>query len=261
MPNAARVLALPNMVELPNRTQWVRGFTLQLTYLGAGQTIITEEAAPAELTFSARFLSSARPGPQPPFEDFALLTGHAHLTGANRTPVFVRDPQADFKYFTPSPEPTVFVRELEVKYHSSTFPGGAPVGSPATKLRLPQPPEDARYLEVGFTLRIGGAVEAEASQCDILDVTLSPRPRKLRLRFPKDKDTLPATFVLKRENDGVEQRRSHCDDLIPNDEFLDIEFDEIIDGFAYSLRMEYAGRKARPIFTRKTYAALVAGAR
>lgn len=63
-----------------------------------------------------------------------------------------------------------------------TFPAPAATRPTIGRLRLPQPPLGARCLEVGFSLRVGGDVEAEASQCDVLDVPLLPRPRKLRLR-------------------------------------------------------------------------------
>ncbi len=254
------MLATPDRVRLPGGNCHVPGFRLSLSAFGAGATRLTETPVPAELLFGARFLASARPGPSSGFDDFAILLGRAQLL-PNGTPAFLRDPQSDFEYVTTPSTTGAVSRELEVSFDPRTFPAPAATRPTIGRLRLPQSPLGARYLEVGFSLRVGGAVEAEANQCDILDVPLLPRPRKLRLRFPSDEDTVPATFVLLRENDGSEQRRSHRDDLIPNDDFLDIEFDQVFDGFTYSLRMEYAGgRKSRRIFTRKTWAALARSA-
>jgi len=132
-----------------------------------------DQNKPAELVFHAAFLDQGRK-PERTFEQFATLSGSVTLDEKTARPFFRCEPDADFVYDAPPPSGDKPFRKLFLQYDTASFLDAPEGDAPATKLRLPEDPEGARFLEIGVELRIGGADEGAHEKNDVLDVPLGP---------------------------------------------------------------------------------------
>ena len=151
----------------------VLGATLRLTSFGPGKTAAEKDSAkPAKLEFCGAYIKEVRKENDPDLEPFARVSGQLKLKGSLRVPEMTLEGDA-IEHDEPPPgegEPLPF--QLIIAY-GENFPNAPAPDSELAKLRLPAPPEGARYFELGVKLEIDGAEEAAADANDRLDVPLS----------------------------------------------------------------------------------------
>lgn len=162
----------------------VRGVTLSFTLMGAGTTLaVRDSPAPARIEFVGRFTTSVRDRPAP--EEFPMgeLTGQVELSGEPPNVVFACDAASLQALTEPAPEipeeeaeesPPFTPRSLDLVLGQAFEQIDGAEG--LTRLHLPTSAGKFRYLELVARLSVAGALEADATQNDVLDALVRIEP-------------------------------------------------------------------------------------
>ena len=129
---------------------------------------------PAEIGFHVAYLNEARKISEPEYTKVATLAGSIRLDKPGALPIFRCSPQQDFTYIEPEPPPDEPVRKLVIEYPKGVFETPPPKDAPASRLRLPKAPEEARFLEIVCDLTVGGAEEAAIDRTGRFDMPVGP---------------------------------------------------------------------------------------
>ena len=186
----------------------VLGATLGFQCLGQQPLPRAVPPVSATLVFFGVYLERVRAVSFPDFERLAALSGELELKGDPPTPVFTVPADADFVYVEPEPAKGKPFRELIFDYSSAHFVEPPQPPAKVTRLRLPTPPDGARFFELGVELQLGGRPESSVSQNERLDVPLR-FPFGDQLLWitapPLDQDFQPELVVF--DEAGTEERR------------------------------------------------------
>lgn len=150
----------------------VLGATLGFQCLGQDPPPPATGPVSATLVFFSVYLDRVRAVSFPDFERMATLSGELELKGEPPTPTFTITPDSDFVYVEPEPAKGKPFRELVIDYSGLNFVEPPQPPAKVTRLRLPTPPEAARFFELGVELQLGGTPESTVDQNERLDVPL-----------------------------------------------------------------------------------------
>lgn len=172
---SVRVELEPKPVPSEEEPPLLQHFSIRFGRFGAAATVLKAGAPqPAELGFHVAYLDKARAVSEPEFKKVATLAGSLRLEKPGALPVFVCDPERDFAYEEPEPDPDEPVRRMLIEYPLGIFETPPAKDAPATKLRLPKEPEGSRFLEIVCDLAIGGADEAGLDVNGRFDTLIGP---------------------------------------------------------------------------------------
>ncbi len=145
--------------------------TLRLQMFGSGaKSLNTEGPRDAKLHFLIGFIGKARDAP-PTLERFGSVAGKIEVAEP-RLPIFTFAPDAKFEFDAPPPGDGKLAREVLVLFDDASFFDAPDPETPESRLRLPEPPAEARFAELGVELEIDGAIDSEPLQNDRLDIIL-----------------------------------------------------------------------------------------
>lgn len=149
-----------------------RGARLGLVGFGAPPSK-TEPGSPkpAELVFHAGFLTEVRGAAEPEPVEVARCSGQLVLESADLRPVFVFDGEPWLTHAQDEDPEQAPYRQLALRWDSASFRAPPPED---LRLRLPPPPEGARYVELSAALSVEGSDEAAVETSDRLDLPLRP---------------------------------------------------------------------------------------
>lgn len=129
---------------------------------------------PAEIGFHVAYLNEARKVSEPDYTKVATLAGSIRLEKPGALPIFRCSPEQDFTYVEPEPPPDEPAPKLVIEYPQGVFETPPGRDAPASKLRLPKAPEEARFLEIVCDLKVGGAEEAAIDINGRFDMPVGP---------------------------------------------------------------------------------------
>ena len=184
----------------------VPGATLTLVEFG-GNTTAAERETPkaAKLLFHGAYLDHARKVSSPEFSKFASLAGQVKRRGVPPRAVFILGEDAKLEHDEPEPENGEPFRELKLAFDPACFDEVPEDGGPATRLRLPLEPDDARFFELAIELELDGSKEAPLEKEHRLDVPLPPRPGPIFEWSEELTAHLPIGLTLILEEGGKRQ--------------------------------------------------------
>jgi hypothetical protein len=165
-----RVVLEPLIQETPLGA-FVSSSKLLLQMFGtAAKSLNTEGAQPARLHFLIGFMEKGRDAP-PELRRFASYDGQIDVAEP-RQPVFTFPTEAEPTFTDPPPSEDELAREIVLEFDETSFANAPESDSPATRLRLPEPPAGMRFAEVGAEIEVNGAVDSAEPENDRLDLVL-----------------------------------------------------------------------------------------
>ena len=202
-----RVTFSPSRATKTNGAIDVPGATLGFQCLGQDPPPVARGPVPATLVLHGAYLERSRGVSLPDFQRFASLELQLELSGDPARPRAALAADVDYVYVEPTPPKGEPFRELIIAL-SDAFIGASQPPAKVTRLRLPKPPERARFFELGAQLLLGGSLESDIVQNERLDVPLRfPFGDQLFwiTAVPAEQDFQPELVIF--DEAGKEQQR------------------------------------------------------
>lgn len=166
-----RIILEPQFVDTV-LGQFVSTTSLGLQMRGVGAKSLNNDGPhQARLHFLIGYMEAARDAP-PNLERFASFDGQIEVADP-RKPIITLSLDALPTFAAPEPgDGDDLPREIKLVFDEDSFSEAPDENSPESRLRLPEPPDGARFAELGAELEIDGALDSPAQENDRLDLVL-----------------------------------------------------------------------------------------